>query len=104
MTAWKRPNRQAAANVKNKTHLNDPSRKPSAKHNSVQKATRARAAQKAANLNTALPDRASGPRAGAVTAKQLSKPKDATGVDQFGNKLESNNDSFFDAGAEADVL
>lgn len=64
-----------------KVHVNDPSRRKAARHNSVKKATRARLAQRAANLD-----------------KATSKP---TAVDEFGNPLYPNNDGFFDGGSDA---
>lgn len=75
--------------MKGKVHVNDPSRKPSAKHDSVRKATRARATAQAA----ALP--------GPVTAKPPSKV--VNNLDQFGNPLTPDNDSTFDGGAEAPI-
>jgi hypothetical protein len=49
--AFTTPNKQAVQNVKGKVHVNDPTRRPAATHDSVKKATRARATQKAENLN-----------------------------------------------------
>src|ERR1700728_3411259 len=93
------PNKGAAASVRGKAHVNYPVRKPTAKHDSVVKKTKATARAKAQEMNSALPGRASGPQPGSVTAKPLSKP--VPNLDQFGNPLSPNNDSFFDEGATA---
>ena len=94
----KAPPKDMKAKMQGNTHINAPKRKKAPLHDSVKKATRARATKRAEDLNAALPDRASGPRPGTVTAKQLTRPNN---VDQFGNPLSPNNDSFFDEGATA---
>jgi hypothetical protein len=97
--------------VRGKVHVNDPTRRPAAKHNSVKKSTKARAGNNAAGLNAGLPVRPAGPGKGSVHAKPLSKPTkiptqkiQTQDVDQFGNKLSPDNDAFFDGGAENGVV
>jgi hypothetical protein len=82
-----------------KVHVNDPSRRKAPKHDSVKKATAARLRDKAANLNSALPDtRPTGPRSGDVIPTRTGGiPK---GVDEFGNKL-SPVPEIFDGGGDA---
>jgi hypothetical protein len=85
------PNKAAAANVRT-VHVNDPARRPAPSHDTVRRSTRARLGRKASEIDKALPD-------ATVKAKQISKP--INNLDQFGNPLSPNNDSFFDGGAEA---
>jgi hypothetical protein len=88
------PNKQAAANVKDKVHVNDPARRPAPTHDAVKRSTRATLGRKASKIDAALPD-------ATVTAKQVSKP--INNLDQFGNPV-ANDDGLFDQGAEAPVL